>query len=238
LEQVTFFADIIIPLPLQGVFTYRVPREMEADLAVGKRVVVQFGKKKLYTGIIHAIHNLPPQHYQAKYILDMLDEVPVVTTKQLDFWEWMSTYYMCHLGDVMQAAIPSGLKLTSETILAIHPDYSGETDDLDDEEFRVLEALQHKDQLSMEELATILGKHHVLGLMRRMCERRLVMQVEELQEKFKPKTRTVFQLADWLNEEPAMEAMFKELARAPKQLDALMQFIFNAAEQTSASKEK
>ena len=198
---------------------------MEADLAVGKRVVVQFGKKKLYTGIIHAIHNQPPQYYQAKYILDMLDEVPVVTVNQLDFWEWMSVYYMCHLGDVMQAAIPSGLKLTSETILAIHPDYSGETDDLDDEEFRVLEALQHKDQLSMEELATILGKHHVLGLMRRMCERRLVMQVEELQEKFKPKTRTVFQLADWLNEEPAMEAMFKELARAPKQLDALMQFI-------------
>ncbi len=198
---------------------------MEADLAVGKRVVVQFGKKKLYTGIIHAMHNLPPQHYQAKYILDMLDEVPVVTVNQLDFWVWMSTYYMCHLGDVMQAAIPSGLKLTSETILAIHPDYSGETDDLDDEEFRVLEALQHKDQLSMEELATILGKHHVLGLMRRMCERRLVMQVEELQEKFKPKTRTVFQLADWLNEEPAMEAMFKELVRAPKQLDALMQFL-------------
>jgi primosomal protein N' (replication factor Y) len=225
LEQITFFADIIIPLPLQGVFTYRVPREMEADLAVGKRVVVQFGKKKLYTGIIHAIHNLPPQHYQAKYILDMLDEVPVVTVNQLNFWEWMSTYYMCHLGDVMQAAIPSGLKLTSETILAIHPDYSGETDDLDDEEFRVLEALQHKDQLSMEELATILGKHHVLGLMRRMCEKRLVMQVEELQEKFKPKTRTVCQLADWLNEEPAMEAMFKELARAPKQLDAFMQFI-------------
>ncbi len=224
-QSITLFADIIIPLPLQGVFTYRVPRDMADDVATGKRVVVQFGKKKLYTGIIHAVHDRPPQHYQAKYLLDLLDELPIITPQQLDFWEWMSTYYMCNLGDVMQAAIPSGLKLSSETRLCIHPDYSGETDGLDDEEYQVLEALQDKEQLSMEELAVILGKHHVLRLVRRMVEMRIVLQVEEVQEKFKPKTRTVFQLADWLKDEAAMEAVFKELERAPKQLDALMQFI-------------
>ncbi|MCF8258454.1 MAG: primosomal protein N' [Flavobacteriales bacterium] len=221
----TVFVDIILPLPLHGLFTYRVPRDMADHVLRGKRVVVQFGKKKLYTGIIHTVHDRPPQIYQAKYVLDMLDDRPVVTEAQLTFWEWMRDYYMCHLGDVMQAAIPSGLKLSSETRVCVHPDYAGETEDLDDEELQVLDALHRQEQLSMEELAVNLGKHHVLTLIRRMSERRLVMQVEELQEKFKPRTRTVFSLLPEFLHEQAMEAAFVALARAPKQLDALMQFI-------------
>lgn len=225
LEQATLFTDIILPLPLQGVFTYRVPRALANDVCVGKRAVVQFGKKKLYTGIVRAVHDRPPQHYQAKYILDLLDTHPVVTEEQLLFWDWMAEYYMCNLGDVMQAAIPSGLKLSSETKLCIHPDYAGETDRLDDEELQVLDTLQQNEQMSLDELATALGKHQVLTLVRRMTAKRLVMQVEELQEKFRPKTRTVFRLADGLYDEPAMEAVFELLGRAPKQLEALMQFL-------------
>lgn len=221
----TLFADIILPLPLDGLFTYRVPREFNGMMEVGRRVVVQFGKKKLYTGIIRTVHDRPPQGYQAKYVLDVLDDAPVVSTGQLAFWDWMCDYYLCHLGDVMQAAIPSGLKLSSETMVCIHPDYAGETDDLDDEELHILEALQQKDQLSMEELAQTLGKHHVLHLIRRMAARRLVMQVEELQEKFRPKMRTTFRLSPGLLHENALEEVFSMLARAPKQLEALMQFL-------------
>jgi primosomal protein N' (replication factor Y) (superfamily II helicase) len=221
----TLFVDLILPLPLHGLFTYRVPREMNGQMEQGRRVVVQFGKKKLYTGIIHTVHDRPPQGYTAKYVLDVLDDRPVITAAQLQFWEWMRDYYLCHLGDVMQAAIPSGLKLSSETMICVHPDYAGETDDLDDEELQVLEALQEKEGLSMEELAVVLGKHHVLTLIRRMSARRLVMQVEELQEKFKPKTRTIFRLGSEFMEELTMETAFEALARAPKQLEALMQFI-------------
>lgn len=231
MSEPTLFIDLILPLPLEGLFTYRVPREMNGHMERGRRVVVQFGKKKLYTGIIHTVHERPPQGYTAKYILDVLDDEPVVTEAQLGFWEWMRDYYLCHLGDVMQAAIPAGLKLSSETRIAIHPDYAGETDDLDDEELQVLEALQHKEQLTMEELAVTLGKHHVLTLVRRMSARRLVMQVEELQEKFKPKTRTVFRLHPDLLDEKAMETVFEALARAPKQLEALMQFLQISREQ-------
>ena len=225
MPNVTLFADVIVPLPVQGVFTYRIPRDMASHVSVGMRVVVQFGKKKLYTGIVHAVHDRPPQHYQAKYLLDLLDDHPVVTAQQLGLWEWVSDYYMCHLGDVMQAAVPSGLKLSSETRIAIHPDYMGETDDLDDEELQVLEALQAKEQLTMEEIAIEVGKHHVLNLIRRMSAKRLVLQVEELQEKFKPKMRTVFRLADGLEGEDALKVVFDALGRAPKQLDALMQFL-------------
>jgi primosomal protein N' (replication factor Y) (superfamily II helicase) len=221
----TLFVDLILPLHLQGLFTYRVPRDMNEQIAVGMRVVVQFGKKKLYTGIVHSVHERPPQGHQAKYVLDVLDHRPVVTAGQLRFWEWMRDYYMCHLGDVMQAAIPSGLKLSSESMICVHPDYAGEADDLNDEEMQVMEALLEKDQLSMEELAVSLGKNHVLTLIRKMSERRLVMQVEELQEKFKPKMRTMFSLAPELSDGHAMEEVFDALKRAPKQLDALMQLI-------------
>lgn len=198
---------------------------MNGQMEQGRRVVVQFGKKKLYTGIINTVHDRPPQGYTAKYVLDVLDDRPVITAAQLQFWEWMRDYYLCHLGDVMQAAIPSGLKLSSETMICVHPDYAGETDDLDDEELHVLEALQEKESLSMEELAVVLGKNHVLTLIRRMSARRLVMQVEELQEKFKPKTRTVFRLMQEFMDERAMQTAFEALTRAPKQLEALMQFI-------------
>ena len=134
------FVEVILPLPLAGTFTYRVPRELEADTAVGKRVLVQFGRRKLYTGIINEIHDKPPSTYVAKYIDELLDDGSVVFTHQLAFWDWMRTYYMCHLGDVLNAALPSGLKLSSESRLAIHPDYSGEMDDLEEEEIHVLEA--------------------------------------------------------------------------------------------------
>ncbi|MBI1288710.1 MAG: hypothetical protein GC178_14160 [Flavobacteriales bacterium] len=94
------------------------PRSMEEYVAMGKRVVVQFGRRKLYTGIISEVHHTPPQHYQAKYLEDLLDDAPVVLSGQMAFWSWMAEYYLCHVGDAMNAAIPSGLKLSSESRLA------------------------------------------------------------------------------------------------------------------------
>lgn len=222
MSALALFVEVILPLPLQGTFTYRVPRDMEASVVMGKRVVVQFGRKKLYTGIIAEVHDRPPSAYQAKYIDELLDDEPVIFNHQLTFWNWMQKYYLCHLGDVMQAAIPSGLKLSSETRLTIHPDYSGEIEELDDDELNVLDELQHNSHLTMDEIATIVRKTNVHSIIRGLVARQVIMQYEELQHKFKPKTEIVYQLNPDLEEDSRLHEVFDALNRAPKQLEALM----------------
>jgi primosomal protein N' (replication factor Y) len=219
------FVEVILPLPLAGTFTYRVPRELEADTAVGKRVLVQFGRRKLYTGIINEIHDKPPSTYVAKYIDELLDYAPVVFTHQLAFWDWMRTYYMCHLGDVLNAALPSGLKLSSESRLAIHPDYSGEMDDLEEEEIHVLEALQHNTFLTLDDMAKLVRKARIHGIVSSLVHKQLIVQYEEVQQKFKPRKEVVYKLGGWLEDKQKLEEVFEALGRAPKQLEALMQFI-------------
>ena len=111
MQQPTFFVDVIIPLGVPNKYTYRVPVEFNTAVKIGKRVLVQFGKAKIYTGIIYTIHNSAPKLYEAKYIDAVLDDYPIVSKTQLIFWDWISFYYCANPGDVMNAALPSGLKL-------------------------------------------------------------------------------------------------------------------------------
>src|SRR5271154_4490386 len=112
-ERETLFVEVILPLAIAKNYTYRVPYEMNSAVMPGKRVVVQFGKSKLYTAIIISIGTLAPEKYEAKYIIEVLDDRPVVTHEQLIFWQWLAEYYMCNVGEVMNAALPSALKLAS-----------------------------------------------------------------------------------------------------------------------------
>lgn len=219
------FVEVIVPRPLAGTFTYRVPRALENEVEVGKRVVVPFGTRKLYTGIISEVHDRPPTTHQAKYIDEVLDAAPVVFQHQLAFWDWMRQYYMCHLGDVMNAAIPSGMKLSSETRLTIHPDYYGETEGFTEEELVVIETLQSKDFLTLEDLAAMMRQSHVHRVILGLERKRAVMRYEEVLQKFKPKTEVVYRLAEWLSDKQRLEEVFDALSRAKKQLEALMQVI-------------
>jgi primosomal protein N' (replication factor Y) (superfamily II helicase) len=108
LENSTLFADIILPLALPRLFTYRVPRHLENQVAELQRVIVPFGKKKRYSGIVHKLHQVAPADREARYIEDILDQEPTISSKQLEFWEWLASYYMCSLGEVMNATLPSG----------------------------------------------------------------------------------------------------------------------------------
>ncbi len=114
-ERKTYFADILLPLPVPGMFTYRVPFDMNDKIQRGQRVTVQFGRKKVYAGVVYKIHEKPPQKGVPKYILDILDETPVINNIQFDFWDWISEYYMSYPGDVLNAALPSSFKLMSES---------------------------------------------------------------------------------------------------------------------------
>lgn len=108
------YADVIVPLPLQDSYTYSIPSELESSLKRGCRVLVPFGRSKSYVGIVRAIHTKVPQGYEVKPIKECLDTQPIVTEAQFRFWEWIAQYYVCPLGDVMNAALPARLK--EETI--------------------------------------------------------------------------------------------------------------------------
>ena len=118
----SYFADVILPVPLPKLFTYRVPQEMLGYLSVGSRIIVPFGKKKVLTGIVGSIHETPPKDYEAKHIYDLLDETPLITENQLKIFNWVSQYYLCHVGEVLKASLPSGLKLSSESIVQLNAD--------------------------------------------------------------------------------------------------------------------
>ena len=111
------YADVVLPLPLQDTYTYAVPKDMENDIGRGCRVVVQFGAKKVYTAIVIKVHSRKPSVENVKYINKLLDSHPIVNENQLTFWQWLSSYYMCPMGDVYKAALPGGLKPKDENAL-------------------------------------------------------------------------------------------------------------------------
>ena len=154
------YIDVILPLPLKGTFTYASEQE---ELEVGQRVVVQFGVRKLYTAIIKRVHDEKPTDYEAKPLLAILDEAPVVNAIQLQFWEWIAKYYMCNLGDVMQAALPSSLKLASESQVIIHPDFDGDIDDLKAEEEMLITALSNQEQMSVAAISKLINTSSVFS---------------------------------------------------------------------------
>ncbi|MFN4234756.1 MAG: primosomal protein N' [Bacteroidia bacterium] len=225
----TLFVDVIVPLPLQSLFTYRVPRDWNEMVHVGKRVVVQFGKNKLYTAIIYKIHDKPPLQYEAKYIENILDEHPIITAPQLKLWEWMANYYMCALGEVMNAALPSGLKLSSETKIVLNPAFN-DADCLNDKEYLIYEALTLKHVLSMQEVAEILELKQVHRVIKSMLEKAAIRVQEEIKEKFKPRIESFVKLNPiYLQDERLLKEAFDKLEKkAPKQLEVLMAYIHHS----------
>jgi primosomal protein N' (replication factor Y) len=233
-ERVTYFADVLLPVPIHQVFTYLIPFELNEHVQAGLRVIVPFGKNKLLTGIVTRVHEEIPAVYQAKYILHLLDEQPIITPKQLQFWDWISTYYMAPIGDVMNAALPANFKLASETKIRLHPEFDVAHDQLSERERTVVEVLEMRDQLSLKELSDVLGIKTIQPLVKAMIEKHIVSSTEEINDRYVPKTILCVSLHETYLEETTLNAFLQELestARAQKQVDALIQFIKLAMEQ-------
>lgn len=223
--EITFFADILLPLPLPGTFTYRVPRDQVKQVEYGKRVVVQFGKQKLYSGIILNVHQEAPKNYEAKYILNVLDAQPIIGKAQEVFWQWLSNYYLCTLGEVMQAAIPSGLLISSETKVSLHPNYNGQGAELSDKEFLIYEALQSSDVLGLNEISAISDHKSVYALINSMQEKGVIIKQEELKKRYTPKKVSLVKLSKAYEEEEKLKSCFDDLSKAPSQLKMLTGFL-------------
>ena len=227
MERKTLFVDVLLPIPLPGTFTYRVPFELNDSVRVGMRVVIQFGQKKIYTGLIRKIHEKAPEFHQIKYILSILDQAPIVNEKQLEFWDWIAGYYLCNPGEVMNAALPSALKLASETKIVLAPDFDKDYNQLNDREFLIVEALELRQVITITEASRIVDTAKVIPLIKTLIEKGVVLTQEELTDHYKPKLETYLRLKGdlALNEDLLHEEFNKLGTRAFKQVELLMRFI-------------
>jgi primosomal protein N' (replication factor Y) len=236
-DRKTLFVEVILPLAISKNYTYRVPFEMNDAVAIGKRVVVQFGKSKLYTAIVREITQLAPEKYEAKYIIEVLDDRPVVVPHQLHFWQWIADYYMCTIGEVMNASLPAALKLASETRIVLNTDYEIDKSSLHDKEFLIVEALEIQPELTISDIAKLLGQKTVMPILKLMFEKNIIYISEEVSERYKPRKRTFITLNPVYNNPENLRELFPILEkRAPKQADALLAYIKLSRTQTKISK--
>ncbi|MFD0794165.1 primosomal protein N' [Mucilaginibacter litoreus] len=233
----TLFVEVILPLAISRNYTYRIPFELNSDIAIGKRVVVQFGKSKLYTAIVSAITEAAPEKYEAKYILDILDDRPVVNQRQLVFWEWLGEYYMCNVGEVMNAALPTALKLASETKVIINRDFQYDKSQLNDKEFLIVEALDLQPELTVSDIAKLLGQKTVMPILKALFEKNIINISEEVAERYKPRKRIYIRLNPVYQNPDALQELFVILEkRAPKQADAVLAYIKLSRQQKTVNK--
>lgn len=195
-EDKVYYVDVLLPLHLPGTYTYRVPREMDDEVRVGVRVVVQFGRNgaKMYSGLVRRIHTEAP-NWRAKYIMSVLDSEPLATERQMQFWEWMAQYYMCYPGDVMAVALPAGLKLASESTVVMHPDFDGDLSRLSKYEMMIVNILTEHPSMKVLDLSRAIGVQKIMPLIRSMIERQVVIMEEELRERFVPRKTAFVSLA-------------------------------------------
>lgn len=220
------YVDVIVPLPIAGEYTYSLPPALEGKVHGGCRVVVPFGPKKYYTAIVVSVHDSAPEAYETKDILEVLDERPVLLKRQFDFWQWVSDYYLCTIGDVYKAALPSGLKLESETMVVYNPDFEA-SGPLPPKEQLLLDLLSANPEQCVTQLEKAAGIRNILPVVRSLLEKEAVCIKEELKRSYKPKTEIRVRLAGNMRTEKALQFQMNMLDRpkTEKQLAVLMKYV-------------
>ncbi len=219
----TTFVDVILPLPLHQKFTYSIPADMEGEIKPGCRVVVQFGARKYYTGLVMSLHKNKPQNFKTKPVTTLLDEYPVVNALQFKLWEWVASYYMCSLGEVMKAALPSGLKLESQSRIVINEDFT-EVEKLGDDEELIYNVLLDKKYISLQEIANSLERKSAAAIVKKLLAHGAVHVEEKMGKGTSKKTEKIISLDDAYTHPEKFNALADTLTRAPKQLTLLLSY--------------
>ncbi|MGY4384462.1 primosomal protein N' (replication factor Y) [Pedobacter sp. UYP24] len=237
-ERETLFIEVILPLSLTKNYIYRVPFDLNDEVAVGKRVVVQFGKNKIYTALVKSIRKSAPEIYEAKYIIDVIDSHPIITEQQLQLWDWMTGYYLCNEGDVMSAALPTGLKLASETIIVLKEDALIDEEAFSEKEQLILNAFRSRARLTIDDVSALLGQKTVYPIINSLLSKGMIYIAEEVIEKYRPLLKAFVSLNSFYQDEDNLKQLFTLLERAPKQLDALLAYLKLARQQQIVSKDE
>ncbi len=222
------FAEVILPLPLYSTFTYAIPDEMAAEVQVGSRVLVQFGKKKYYTAIVECLHSNEPKGYDVKPLMAVLDSSPVVRYPQLKLWHWIADYYLCAPGDVFKAAVPTGLKPESETFLSLNPDYEPDETNpfrMSERQAVIVQHLQEKKRMKISEIEGETGYKNVASLVNRLMEAGIVEIDEKVVERYRAKKTTYVRLAFERGDSDRLHECFGLVTRSRQQEKALIAYL-------------
>ena len=217
-----YFINVILPIPLEKLFTYSVSITEFEYLQIGMRVAVPFGKSKIYTALVYEIHSTPPDVYEAKEIHKILDELPIVNQLQLQHWRWIADYYMCTIGEVFRSALPSAFLLESETLILRNEIGEIAERDLKDDEFLVFEALQHQSMLKVHEVSAIVDRKNVLPILNRLLAKNVILLKDEIYEQYRPKLVRYVKLGAAYKSEEKLEELLESLTRAPKQSQVVL----------------
>jgi len=223
--QETLFADILLPVPIPGTFTYRVPLMYNTELQIGMRVLVSFGARKVITGVVKNIHQNPPKAYEAKYILEILEQTPSWNTFQFQLLDWISGYYMATVGEVFKIALPTGFKLSSESRIQLNPDVNIESIELSEKEVRIVAELRSRESLTFDEVAQILDQKTVHQWIKKLIDKEVILIFELLKEKYKPKIVKKIKLNNAFISNEALQVLVNSLNAKPLQQDVVMKYL-------------
>ena len=216
-------ADIIMPLAVKGKFTYIIPNQFVEKTQPGCRVVVQFGNRKLYSGIVSSVYQGIDEPGTLKTITDLLDITPLVNQTQLKLWQWISEYYMCSIGEVMKAALPSGFCLESETLLKLNPDLK-DLKSLDQPSLQIVNMIENKGSVYMKSLPSIMNNKNTLRIVNDLIIRQIISAGETIEERYKPREESFVILSKKFSERELNEIL-DNLLRAPRQYDLLSAYL-------------
>lgn len=216
------YVDVILPLAIPKQYSYAVPVHLVDEVAFGKRVEVGL-KTKLYSGIVAEIHQSTPE-YKTRQIISVIDYEPVITREQYEVWQWIAEYYCCTIGEVMGVALPSGLKLTSETSLVLSPSYDGKRSVKIDKEYLITEALFHQHELKISQIQELLNQKTVYPLIKKMIEKKVVYINEELKQKYKPKIAEFVSLTEEYTSEDGQLLALEKVTKSEKQTRAILTY--------------
>jgi primosomal protein N' (replication factor Y) len=223
-EETTYFVDAILPVPIPRLFSYRVPRDMVDQVTVGARIIVQFGKTRVVTAIIAKIHQTPPENYQAKYILELLDLEPVVTKDQLWLFEWIAEYYLCNIGEVMNVAVPAGLKVSSQSRMQLNPEFDS-FDDLVEDEKQLVDLLQTHVSLSYDEAVKFVGEKTINRTIKNLIKNQIIFIYDEIKERYKPKIIKKIRLKRVYEGSEEIFNLIAQLEKNAKQQEVLLAYL-------------
>lgn len=216
------YAQIILPLNLKGSFTYKVPDELVPEILLGMRVLVPFGGKKIYTGIVFELHDQAPENFVAKEVISILDDAPIMPKEQIDFWNWLSGYYLCGLGEIYRFAFPSSLKLESETYLKLKPNIQVDFENLDVNEMYLIQALEVRQLINLTDIEAFIPKKDIIKTINALIDLQYIEIDEQIAEKYKAKEVAYVKIKDAVLANQQLTEILLKLNKAPKQKDLFL----------------
>jgi primosomal protein N' (replication factor Y) len=228
------YAQIVLPLNLKGSFTYKVPEEMMSEIQSGMRVLLPFGGKKIYTGLVFELHNNAPENFVAKEVISMLDDKPIMPQEQIDFWNWLSEYYMCSLGEIYRFSFPSSLKLESETYLKLKPGVVVDFENLDVNEMYLIQALEVRQLINLTDIEAFIPKKDIIKTVNSLIDLQYIEIDEKIAEKYKAKEVAYVRIKDEVLANQNLTDILLKLNRAQKQKDLFLLILEKQTENPDA----